>query len=172
MCFVSFGTQNHERGREGQTGFDTRSSFSSSPSLFHPVKRFDIWLLDTFRQRLRALSPAHESKLIRFPDEFFIRPSLLPSSFFFRRSLYLVDFFFFFFTETNHRRNVAVYNFSRHATRIFEYRIDISFERENLERVGQNRGKSVFRRRRYNLNCTTTNLRIQLYQVGNTKLPG
>lgn len=73
----------------------TRRRVFSSPSPFHPVKRFDVWLLDTFRQRLRA------SKLVRPPpDEFFTHPLLFLSD---DQSLSLLDFFFFKRSDENIR---------------------------------------------------------------------
>lgn len=64
----------------------TRRRVFSSPSPFHPVKRFDVWLLDTFRQRLRA------SKLVRPPRRVFHSSSPLSLG----RSIVISPRFFFF----------------------------------------------------------------------------
>lgn len=72
----------------------TRRRVFSSPSPFHPVKRFDVWLLDTFRQRLRA------SKLVRPPPTSF---SLILSSFSRTINRYLSSIFFFKRSDENIR---------------------------------------------------------------------
>lgn len=102
-----------ERKRE-RGGFDT-SSFRGplSLSLFHPVKRFDIWLLDdTFRHGTR-FEPGAQIEISSFPR---------------RTSFSFVPSFSSLFPETINRYPSMIFLFSRNESSKNEFERKVSFD--------------------------------------------
>lgn len=103
--------------KRGRGGFDsTRRVFAAlslSLSLFHPVKRFDIWLLDdTFRHGTR-FEPGAQIEISSFPR---------------RTSFSFVPSFSSLFPETINRYPSMIFLFSRNESSKNEFERKVSFD--------------------------------------------
>lgn len=105
-----------ERGRGGEEDSTRHVEFSRpslSLSLFHPVKRFDIWLLDdTFRHGTR-FEPGAQIEISSFPR---------------RTSFSFVPSFSSLFPETINRYPSMIFLFSRNESSKNEFERKVSFD--------------------------------------------